>query len=234
MSEVGGLHLQPSVGLKRKRLAALLAGRSEDEPGLRDVVRDAQLLGSLELAGYAFTWAAVRSPDPPAEVAALRRAQLLLEPQLPVTLPTLLAWHAAVTGAAPGFRRGERVREGGPPAAPSEFVEGRLRLLEDWLTGESGGELKPAQAGALTLARIVEVLPFDDGNGRVSRLAASHVMVRAGARPPILVKGDRPRLEAALQQAFRLETEPLTRLLEEASERGLDVLIQELVAEAGT
>ena len=73
----------------------------------------------------------------------------------------------------------------------------------------SGQELRPAQAGALALARVVEVLPFEDGNGRVSRLAASQVMVRAGARPPILVKGDRPRLEAALQAAFRLDTEPL-------------------------
>jgi hypothetical protein len=53
-------------------------------------------------------------------------------------------------------------------------------------------------------------------------------MVRAGARPPILVKGDRKRLEAALQAAFRLDTEPLARLLAEASARSVDVLIQAL------
>ena len=80
------------------------------------------------------------------------------------------------------------------------------------------------------LARIVEVLPLEDANGRVSRLAASHLMVQAGARPPILVKGDRPRLVAALQAAFRLDTEPLLRLLEEASARSLDVMVQALEA----
>jgi hypothetical protein len=53
-------------------------------------------------------------------------------------------------------------------------------------------------------------------------------MVRAGARPPILAGGDAPRLEAVLQSAFRLETEPLAVLLEEASERALDVMIQTL------
>ena len=78
------------------------------------------------------------------------------------------------------------------------------------------------------MARIVEVLPFHDGNGRVARLAASHLLVRRGRRPPILVAGDGPRLVEALQAAFRLETEALATLLAEASERALDVMIQAL------
>ena len=78
------------------------------------------------------------------------------------------------------------------------------------------------------MARIVEVLPFDDGNGRVARLAASHLMTAGGRRPPILVAGDGPRLVAALDAAFRLDTEPLATLLEEASGRALDVMTQAL------
>ncbi len=49
-------------------------------------------------------------------------------------------------------------------------------------------------------------------------------------RPPILVAGDAPRLRAALEAAFRLETEPLVLLLVEASGRSVDVLIQTLSA----
>ncbi len=223
-----GLRLEPSIALKERRLADLLAGRSEQEDDLVSVVRDAQLLGSLELAGFSLRWEEVRSSDPPAVARALRRAQLLIGPGSPLTSRLLLAWHEAATEDGSGFRRAERAREGGPPAAPAEFVPGRIRLLEEWLAMASGQELRPAQAGALALARVVEVLPFEDGNGRVSRLAAAQVMVRGGARPPILVKGDRPRLEAALQSAFRLDTEPLARLLEEASARSVDVLIQAL------
>jgi hypothetical protein len=223
-----GVRLQPSLALKERRLALLLGGRAEQEEALASVVRDAQLLGSLELAGFALGWDEVRTEAPPAEARALRQAQLLADPQAPLTAKLLLAWHEAATGDGTGFRRGERDREAGPPPAPPEFVESRIRLLEEWLAMASGQELRPAQAGALALARVVEVLPFTDGNGRVSRLAASQVMVRAGARPPILVKGDRPRLEAALQAAFRLDTEPLARLLEEASARVVDVLLQEL------
>ena len=40
--------------------------------------------------------------------------------------------------------------------------------------------------------------------------------------------GDAPRLRAALEAAFRLETEPLVALLVEASGRALDVMIQSL------
>ena len=53
-------------------------------------------------------------------------------------------------------------------------------------------------------------------------------MVRGGMRPPILVAGDAARLRAALESAFRLETEPLVALLAEASGRALDVMIQSL------
>ena len=91
-------------------------------------------------------------------------------------------------------------------------------------------DLTPEQAAAVALARLVEILPFDDANGRVSRLAASHLMVRGGMRPPILVAGDAARLRAALEAAFRLETEPLVALLAEASGRALDVMIQTLSA----
>jgi Fic family protein len=118
--------------------------------------------------------------------------------------------------------------EGTPAPAPVAFIASRLDILEQWMAGESARDLKPADAGALVLARIVEILPFPDGNGRVSRLAASHVMVRGGLRPPILAGGDRPRLEACLRAAFRLDTAPLAALLEEASQRSLDVMIQSL------
>ncbi|HEY7512804.1 MAG TPA: Fic family protein, partial [Vicinamibacteria bacterium] len=166
----------------------------------------------------------------PAPVPGLLQALGAVPREAPFTVGALAAWHAAALGGG-YFRTSAREREGGPPAAPAAFVESRLEILQHWLQVESSRELSAAQAGALALARIVEILPFDDGNGRVSRLAASHLMVRAGARAPILVGSDEARLRAALTAAFQLHTEPLAALLEEASERSLDVMIAALEAD---
>jgi hypothetical protein len=223
---------RPTAALRERRLAALLAerGRPAGDPVLGEIVEDAQILGSLELAGIDAIWDEVRgsraSGRPPASVLAIRRAREAVDPRAPLTVHAIHAWHGALFGPV-GFRRREREREG-TPTAPPALVESRLALLESWLASESARDLKPEQAAALALARIVEVLPFEDGNGRVSRLAASHVMVRGGRHPPILVAGDGPRLVSSLQSAFRFETEPLTSLLAEASDRALDVMIQTL------
>jgi hypothetical protein len=213
------IHLTASASLKEKRLASLLSGGSPSEPRLTQAVENAQILGSLELAGLAATPDAVRG-----QLKALRA----VDPASPLRVAALRSWNAAVSGGTGAFRTSERTREGGPPPAPPGFIAGRLALLEDWMNADSGRELKPAQQGALVMARLVEVLPFEDGNGRVARLAASHLMVRAGMRSPILRGEDRGRLEESLQRAFRFETEPLCALLEEASERALDVMIEVL------
>jgi hypothetical protein len=228
------LRLAPSAAAKQKRLDSLLAGREPAALGLHEVVADAQALGSIALAGFDYSWeqaTAHRRGEPaPEPLAALQRAQRAVAADAPLGVAALLAWHGAATGAEGRLRGGERAREGGPAPAPAAFVRGRLEILEQWVNMPSARELKPAEAGALVMARIVEILPFEDANGRVARLAASHAMVRAGGRPPILVAGDAERLRQALQLAMSLVTEPLASLLEEASERSLDVLILALQA----
>jgi hypothetical protein len=226
------IRLAPSAALKERRLGRLLGERGVDEGSLAGEIQDAQLLGSLELAGFSFSWdeikASRRTGPGPEAIRCLRGAQALREESFAPSVDGLLAWYGETTGRAPSFRTAPRDRVAGPPAAPVEFIRSRVESLVHWLSVDSSRELSPAQCGALALARLVEILPFDDANGRISRLAASHVMVRGGARPPILVGGDRPRLEQCLTAAFQLSMEPLTSLLEEASERALDVAIQTL------
>lgn len=221
MVEITGLKLAPSAAMKEKRLAALLAGRDAAEPALVEALISVQVRGSLELAGRSGTLEE-------AEVAAgLRRAISAVDPRAPLTVEATLKWQEALTGDR-ALRRQDRDRPGGPPPAPAMFVASRLAIMEEWLGGDSARELTPAQQGALAYARIMEILPFDRGNGIVARLAASHLMVKAGSRRPILVGADSERLEAALHSAFQLETEPLARILESAAERALDVLIAAL------
>jgi hypothetical protein len=228
-----GLRLQPPAAARERRLAALLEerGRAAGDPALAEVVADAQLLGSLELAGISATWGEVRgsrtSPAiAPPDVLALRRAQGAVAPDAPLTVGSLRAWHQQIAGPV-GLRRAGREREETPTAPPS-LIEGRLETLEEWLTAAGMRDLRPEQAAGLAYARLIEVLPFEDANGRVARLAASHLMTRAGLRPPVLVAADGPYLLACLRAAFRLDTEPLVSLLVEASGRALEVMIQAL------
>ena len=230
MSEVRGLRLAPSAILKEKRLAALLEGRDPGDPRLGEAIEDAQILGSLELAGVRATWAEVvasRREPGPEPVLALRRARSAVDSQAPLDLAALRAWHVALALPEAGWRRAPRSRETTAPAPP-EAIPGRLAILEQWINSEGAGGLTAPQKAALALARVIEILPFEDGNGRVSRLAASHLMTRDGMRPPILAGGDGPRLRACLEAAFRFETGPLCALLVEVSERCLDVMIQTL------
>ena len=220
------LRLSASASSKERRLASLLGGRAPES--LAEAVHEAQVAGSLGLAGLPATVEDVRAAragggDP--AVAGLLRAASVVDRAAALTVDALLAWHRAAVGAG-GFRFAEAERPGATPPAPPEFIASRLAILEQWMNAPSAAELTASQQGALALARVVEVKPFADGNGRVSRLAASHLMVRAGARPPILVPADAPRLEKALQAAFQLHTEPLAALLEEAAERALDVMIR--------
>jgi hypothetical protein len=213
------IRLAPSAAVKEKRLREARGDAFDREADLRQAVGEAQAIGTLELAGL--------SPSPEA-IAGIRRAQEAVDPAAPFTVKALLTWHGALVGAPSAFRRGERPRENAPAPAPPAFIESRLATLEQWLAAESARELAPGPAGALVLARVIEVLPFDEGNGRVARLAASHAVVHAGGRPPVLLAADRPRLEEALRAAFALHTEPLARLLDEASERALDAMLATL------
>lgn len=221
--------LQPALSAKEKRLAVLLAERSMAEADLWRPVRAAQIAGSLALSGIEARAldleAGLRGKSMAEPVNAALGAYAALPPAAPLSLKALLAWQAAFTGGQGALRQTRSARREGPSPAPPEWIESRLQLLLEWLGTASAQELTPGQRGALALARLVEIVPFEDGNGRVARLATSHLMVQGGARPPILLGSDGARLRAALQAAFRIDTAPLVLLLQEASERALDVML---------
>jgi hypothetical protein len=230
---VGLLRLTSGARAKERRLEEILRRHAPGAVPFEDDVVDAQLMGSLELAEVPVTWEDVRASRAEGSsgpVARLRAARMAVDRGAPFDVAALLTWHRAVMGEPSALRARPWNPPWGTAASAPERVRERLEALEHWLGTESGRQLRGAERGALALARLSEIHPFDDANGRVSRLAASHLMVGAGARPPILVGGERPRLEECLRAAFRLDTGPLVALLEEASERALDVALESLRA----
>jgi len=231
------LRLTTSAAAREKRLERLLAERRVErrDPRLLALVEDALLVGSLQLAGIAVSWDAARAGDgaAPEPLRALRRARAAVARDVRLAPETLVAWHAAIAGPV-GLRRGAAplpkgaAAEAPPPGAPAALVAERLASLCDWLEALGSEALGAPQKAAVALARIVEIRPFDDANGRVARLAAAQLLEQAGLAPPILVEGDRARLHAALVAAFRLDTGPLVDLVLEAAGRPIEVMIQSL------
>ncbi len=92
-------------------------------------------------------------------------------------------------------------------------------LVADWiadaqaLSAEGSAELESL---ARLHARLEQIHPFLDGNGRAGRLVLNLLLVRLGYPPAVIYKGDRPRYLAALRRADGGDHGPLGELLARA------------------
>lgn len=80
--------------------------------------------------------------------------------------------------------------------SPAE-VPALIGDLANWL---GAAEASPATAFAAH-RRLVDIHPFNDGNGRTARLLMNLILIRAGYPPVAVRPADRPGYIAALQQA---------------------------------
>jgi Fic family protein len=72
------------------------------------------------------------------------------------------------------------------------------RLIQWYRTEEERKELHPVQLAAIFHFRFVTLHPFDDGNGRISRLLMNMILMRAGYAPAIIRLEDREQYIYAL------------------------------------
>ena len=93
-------------------------------------------------------------------------------------------------------------------------------LIADWIADVQplgpGGRWRQPEALARMHARLEQIHPFLDGNGRAGRLTLNLLLIRLGYPPAIIYKGDRARYLAALQRADQGDDGPLGELLARA------------------
>ncbi len=86
-------------------------------------------------------------------------------------------------------------------ASPEETPIQMKELVDWYREEETKGERHSVELAALLHYRFVRIHPFDDGNGRVSRLLVNYVLHKNGLPPVIIKTNDKKNYLRALNQA---------------------------------
>jgi len=86
-------------------------------------------------------------------------------------------------------------------------------------------ELDVVGLATLLHHRLVWIHPFYDGNGRTARLIMNLLLIQAGYPPAIILKNDRKKYYAALNNANTGDYNKLYLLMAQALERSLNVYL---------
>ena len=111
-------------------------------------------------------------------------------------------------------------------ASPEE-TPGRMTDLVDWYRAEEAAPtLPPVALAARFHYDFVRIHPFDDGNGRMSRLLMNLILLRHGYPMTVIKADDRNRYLAALSEADAGEFAPFLQFIVENVEASLQLMIR--------
>lgn len=135
---------------------------------------------------------------------ALDHVEVLAKSQAPLTERSIRELHALLFAAiddenAGAYRRIDTRIVGTDYLPPeSALVPALVREFAEWLDESRASTLATAAAAQ---AKIQNISPFLDGNGRVGRLLSSMVLAEAGYPPAIVSSADAERYYEGLRQA---------------------------------
>lgn len=86
--------------------------------------------------------------------------------------------------------------------ARPEETPAKMRDLMEWYRDETGkGTMHPVEMAARYHHQFTAIHPFDDGNGRMSRLLMNLMLMQGGYPPAVIRLGERDQYLAALRRA---------------------------------
>jgi hypothetical protein len=104
------------------------------------------------------------------------------------------------------------------------FIESRLQNLLDWLHGDSGRGMFPAERMALWFPRFLEIAPFERGNFRTAHLFLSFFSCADGYPPVSLKFEEAEAVRGEVERAFLFDTGPLVQRFSSALGRSLGAI----------
>ncbi len=106
----------------------------------------------------------------------------------------------------------------------ARFIESRLQNLLDWLHGDSGRGMFPAERMALWFPRFLEIAPFERGNFRTAHLFLSFFSCVDGYPPVSLAFEEAEAVRGEVERAFLFDTGPLVERFSAALSRALGAI----------
>ncbi len=111
-------------------------------------------------------------------------------------------------------------------ASPIE-TPAKMGDLMQWYRGEEGkGEFDAVSLAALFHYRFVRIHPFDDGNGRISRLLMNYILLKNGYPPVVIKSADKHNYLAALRMADADDIEAFVQYIAEQLQWSLELYIK--------
>jgi hypothetical protein len=219
----GGGREAPGYALER-RLFHLKSLPEERRLRAHDALREASARETLRLTGAPGT-----EPDAPlleGALAALSVIESAASSGQEVGLGLIREVHRLSSPPAGGDLRATDL----PPQFKNarllspRFIESRVQNLLDWLHGDSGRGMFPAERMALWFPRFLEIAPFERGNFRTAHLFLSFFSVAAGYPTVSLRLEEAEDVRGEVERAFLFDTGPLVERFSAALSRALDAL----------
>jgi hypothetical protein len=105
-----------------------------------------------------------------------------------------------------------------------QFIDRSLDNFFNWLTAESVAEIHPIERAALTLSRLADIWPFEQGT-LSSAIVLTNLGLRQAALPPFFVLPEHKKeFKTVIGQAMTIETQPLVNAIYKTIKRELDAL----------
>lgn len=126
---------------------------------------------------------------------------------------------------AGNYRNGQVYIEGRDYMPPPAFeVPQLMRKLLIWLE-KNPEELRPIELAAIFHHKIVEIHPFDDGNGRVGRLLMNLLLIKNGYPLTVIKNVDRRRYYDSLVKADNGNYKSIVNFVARCVEQSLDMYL---------
>lgn len=103
------------------------------------------------------------------------------------------------------------------------FIAQSLDNFAAWLKADSFLEIHAVEKAALVMTRLIDIWPFDFGNRSVAAVFSNYFLEKANLPPFFLLPDNLENFDLILDQAIKMQTQPLVTTIYNSMQRELNL-----------